>query len=96
MKLKLQDPPEGFSEDAEYRSPKKGEWYIEPNLMISVKADEDFKLYEGKRIVLTPAGFHQDRDLTPTQAEALDAAAARPPVKIKARDLPSRKKGIKE
>ncbi|MDB2318024.1 helix-turn-helix domain-containing protein [bacterium] len=38
------------------------------------------------------ADFHQDRDLTPAQAAALDAAAARPPVKIKARDLPSRKR----
>ena len=28
MKLKLQDPPEGFSEDAEYREPLKGEWVI--------------------------------------------------------------------
>ena len=36
--------------------------------------------------------FHHDRDLTPAQAEALDAAAARPPIKIKARDLPSRKR----
>ena len=40
----------------------------------------------------TITDFHQDRDLTPAQAAALDAAAARPPVKIKARDLPSRKK----
>ena len=38
------------------------------------------------------ADFHQDRDLTPVQAATLDAAVARPPVKIKARDLPSRKR----
>tara|TARA_B100001939_G_C16686914_1_gene506880 strand:- start:207 stop:587 length:381 start_codon:yes stop_codon:yes gene_type:complete len=36
--------------------------------------------------------FHQDRYLTPAQAAALDAAAERPPSKIKGRDLPSRKK----
>ena len=34
---------------------------------------------------------YHDNDLTPAQAEALDRAAARPPVKIKCRDLPSRK-----
>ena len=34
---------------------------------------------------------YKDNDLTPAQAEALDRAAERPPVKIKCRDLPSRK-----
>jgi transcriptional regulator with XRE-family HTH domain len=38
------------------------------------------------------ADFHQDRDLTAAQAAALDAAAERSPVKIKTRDLPSRKR----
>ena len=38
------------------------------------------------------ADFHQDRDLTQAQAEALDEAAERPPAKIKGRDLPSQKR----
>lgn len=42
------------------------------------------------------ADFHQDRDLTPAQAEALDRAAARPPVKIKCRDLPKSKERREE
>ena len=37
---------------------------------------------------------YQDNDLTPAQAEALDRAAERPPVKIKCRDLPSRKRKV--
>ena len=38
----------------------------------------------------------QDNDLTPAQAEALDRAAARPPVKIKCRDLPKSKERREE
>ena len=39
---------------------------------------------------------YQDNDLTPAQAEALDRAAARPPVKIKCRDLPKSKERREE
>ena len=36
--------------------------------------------------------FFNDRELTQAQAEALDAASSRPPVNVKTRELPSRKK----
>ena len=38
------------------------------------------------------ADFHEDRELTQAQAEALEAASKRPPVKAKTRELPSRKR----
>ncbi len=46
---------------------------------------------EAENEILFFLGDH-DNDLTPAQAEALDRATARPPVKIKCRDLPSRKR----
>lgn len=59
-------------------------------LILAKRYTSDYKTPE-----TTITDFHQDRDLTPTQAAALDAAAARPPVKIKARDLPSRNERAK-
>jgi len=37
------------------------------------------------------ADMFNDRELTPAQADAIDAAASRPPVDVKTRELPSRK-----
>ena len=38
------------------------------------------------------ADFHEDQDLTEEQAKAIEAASKRPPVKVKTRDLPTRKR----
>lgn len=38
------------------------------------------------------AEFHEDRELTQVQAEALEAASKRPSAKVKTRELPSRKR----
>lgn len=58
-----------------------------------LEARKDNRRYQETRFILEVIDFlgDQDNDLTPAQAEALDRAAARPPVKIKCRDLPSRK-----
>ena len=38
------------------------------------------------------ADFHEDQDLTEEQEKAIEAASKRPPVKVKTRDLPTRKR----
>lgn len=59
-----------------------------------LEARKDNRRYQETRFILEVIDFlgDQDNDLTPAQAEALDRATARPPVKIKCRDLPSRKR----
>ena len=64
--------------------------------MITKKIIDNQEKGEVAAILDSIADFHQDRDLTPAQAEALDRAAARPPVKIKCRDFPRSKERREE
>ena len=66
-------------------------WTFSAAFMLLALGSRYFSSYKTPETTTdTTIDFHQDRNLTPAQAAALDAAAARPPVKIKARDLPSR------
>jgi hypothetical protein len=46
---------------------------------------------EVREILDSVREFQEDRELTEEEAKALDAALARPPVKVDARPLPSRR-----
>lgn len=55
MKLKLENPPDGFEQDAQFRLPVKGEWYLGDSgnqLLKPIKSDKDFAYVSA--IVLTP------------------------------------------
>ena len=59
---------------------------------LRVEPTELWPRLEVATILDSVSDFFTDRELTPKQAESLDAASSRPPVKVKTRQLPSRKR----
>ena len=59
---------------------------------LNVEATDLWPDLEVAAILDSVSDFFNERELTQAQAEALDAASARPPVNVKTRKLPSRKK----
>ncbi len=58
---------------------------------LSVEPSALWPNLEVAAILDSVADMFNDRELTPAQADAIDAAALRPPVNVKTRELPSRK-----
>ena len=59
---------------------------------LRVEPTELWPQLEVAAILDSVSDFFSDRELSPEQAKSLDAASLRPPVKVKTRELPSRKR----
>lgn len=59
---------------------------------LRVEPTELWPQLEVAAILDSVSDFFADRELTPEQAKSLEAASLRPPVKVKTRELPSRKR----
>ena len=59
---------------------------------LNVEPTDFWPNLEVAAILDSVSDYFADRELTEEQAKAIEAASSRPPVKVKARDLPSRKR----